>query len=91
MLSEELKNLVSRLGTLVVVENNEPKFVVMSYDKFNGVIPATLSSGVIHKSIDNSGNFAQDGSEEITDRLNKEILALKEQVAEKEKELSIIE
>jgi len=50
----------------------------MSYDKFNGVI---------HKSIDNSGNFAQDGSEEITDRLNKEILALKEQVAEKEREL----
>lgn len=79
MISEELKNLVSQLGTLVIVENNQPKFIVFSYDKFNGVI---------HKSIDNSGNLAQDSNEELIDRLNKEILALKEQVAEKERELS---
>lgn len=79
MISEELKDLISRLGSLVIVENNQPKFIVLSYDKFNGVI---------HKSIDNSGNFDKDGNEELIDRLNKEILALKEQVVEKEKELS---
>ncbi|MBI2003470.1 MAG: hypothetical protein HYS78_00595 [Parcubacteria group bacterium] len=79
MLSKELERLVSSLGGLVIIENSQPKFVVLSYDKF---------MSVIHKSIDNSGNFSQDGSEEITDRLNKEILALKEQVAEKERELS---
>ena len=80
MIPEETKDLVSKIGgTLVIVENNQPKFVVMAFDKF-------LS--VIHKSIDNSGNFDKDNSEEIVDRLNNEILALKEQVAEKEKELS---
>lgn len=98
MISEELKNLVFRFGTLIIVENNQPKFVVMSYDK------AKETLGFIHKSIDNHDNFdkdinedieetfkGSDGSdqreEEIVDRLNKEILALKEQVAEKEKEL----
>lgn len=80
MLNQETKDLVSKIGgTLVIVENNQPKFVVMAFDKF---------LAVIHKNIDNSGNFDKDNSEEIVDRLNKEILALKEQVAEKEKELS---
>lgn len=102
MISEETKDLVSKIGgTLVIVENNQPKFVVMAFDKFLSVITATSSSGVIHKSIDKSGNFDKDNSEmpnvsgyhvqpdeEIIDRLNNEILALKEQVAEKEKELS---
>ena len=80
MISQELKKLVSELGTLVVIEENQPKFIVMSYDKFKGL--------VIHKNIDNSGNFDKYSSEEVIDRLNSEILALKEQVAEKEKELS---
>lgn len=78
MINEELKNLVSSLGTLVIVENNQPRFIVMTYDKF---------SSVIHKSVDNSSNFDKDSNEEIVDRLNEEILALKEQVAEKEKDL----
>lgn len=78
MINEELKNLVSQFGTLVLVENNQPKFIVMTYDKF---------SSVIHKRIDNSGNFDKDSNEEIVDRLNEEILALKEQVAEKERQL----
>ena len=80
MISEELKNLVSRFGTLILIEENTPKFVVMSYD--------TAKDLVIHKNIDNSGNFDKDSNEEIIDRLNKEISALKDQVAERERELS---
>ena len=81
MISEELKKLVFHLGSLVVVENNQPKFVVMTYDKFNKVI---------HKSFDNSQDFDKDIREEAEEaiaRLNKEILVLKEQTAEKEKEI----
>lgn len=81
MLSEELKNLVSQLGSLAVVENNQPRFIIMTYDKFNSVI---------HKSVDNSSDFDKnrnEESEEIIDRLNEEIFALKEQVSEKEKDL----
>jgi len=83
MLSEELKELVSNFGTMIIVENNQPKFVVMSYGRAREL--------VIHKNIDNSGdfvNFDRDSGEETIDRLNKEILVLKEQVAEKEKGLS---
>jgi len=78
MLSDELKNLVSQIDSLILVEDNQPKFIVMTYDRFNSVI---------HKSVDNSGNFDKDNNEETVDRLNKEILVLKEQVAEKEKDL----
>ena len=81
MLSEELKNLVSELGTMIIVEANRPRFVVLSYDKFRQVI---------HKSFDNSQDFDKDireEAEEAIDRLNKEILVLKEQTAEKEKEI----
>ena len=81
MLSEEMKNLVSRFGTVIVIENNEPKFLVASYDAAKNL--------VIHKNIDNSGSFDKNYSEEITDRLNKEILALKEEIARKEKEVSV--
>lgn len=82
MISEELKNLVSRFGTMIIIENNKPKFVVMSYDVAEGL--------VIHKNIDNSGNFdkdSKDSNEEIIDRLNKEISILKDQVAERERDL----
>lgn len=115
MISDELKNLVSRFGTLIIVENNQPKFVVMSYDKaketlgfiHKSVDPLASSGSTLSgsRSVDNHDNFdkdinedieetfkGNDGSdqreEEIVDRLNKEILALKEQVAEKEKELT---
>ena len=63
-----------------MVEDNQPKFVVISYEKYKEL--------VIHKSIDNSGNFDKYSNEEVVDRLNKEISVLKEQVSEKEKELT---
>jgi len=65
------------------MENGEPAFIVLTYDKYKGL--------VIHKNVDNSGNFdkdSKDSSEEMIDRLNKEISALKDQVAEREREIS---
>ena len=95
MLIDELKNLVSRIGSLVWVENNQPRFIVMTYDKFNSVIhksidnpTGSLSTLSENRSVDNSDNFDKDINEGIIDRLNEEILVLKEQVAEKEKELA---
>ena len=80
MLSKELQELVSNLGGLLIVENGHPEFVVLTYEKYKGL--------VIHKNIDNSGNFDKDSNEEIIDRLNKEISVLKDQVAERERELT---
>ena len=79
MLSEELKNLVSHIGAVVVADGNQPKFVVLSYERLKDIL--------IHKNIDNYENPGND-NEEILERLNNEILILKAEVAEKEKELS---
>lgn len=83
ILSKDLQELVSNIGGLVIVENGRPDFVVLTYEKYKDL--------VIHKNVDNSGNFdkdSKDSNEEIVDRLNKEISALKEQVAEREREIS---
>ena len=79
MLSKDLQELVSNLGGLLILENGRPEFIVLTYEKYKGL--------VIHKNIDNSGNFDKDSNEEIIDRLNKEIFALKDQVAERERDL----
>ncbi|MEK7579853.1 MAG: hypothetical protein AAB469_01520 [Patescibacteria group bacterium] len=79
-MNDEIKNLVSKLGALAILEEGEPKFVILSYEKAKSLI--------IHKNIDNSVYSDKDSSEEI-DRLNREILILKEEVAQKERELSV--
>lgn len=80
MLNDELKNLVNQIGAIVVVENSQPKFIVVSYERFKDLL--------IHKNIDNNENPGNDVNEEIIERLNDEISALKAEVAEKEKELT---
>lgn len=80
MINEELKNLVNHIGAIVVVEDGQPKFIVVSYDRFKDLF--------IHKNIDNSENSSNDINEELLERLNNEISALKTEVAEKEKELT---
>ena len=80
MLNDELKNLVNHVGAIVVVENSQPKFIVVLYERFKDLL--------IHKNVDNNENFSNDINEEIIERLNDEISALKAEVAEKEKELT---
>ena len=80
MLNDELKNLVNQIGAIVVVENSQPKFIVVSYERFRDLF--------IHKNVDKNENPSNDINEEIIERLNDEISALKAEVAEKEKELT---
>jgi len=80
MLNDELKNLVNQIGAIAVVENGQPKFIVVSYDRFKDLL--------IHKNVDNNENLGNDINEELIERLNDEISALKAEVAEKEKELT---
>ena len=70
--------------------------MVMSYDTAKGLVihknvdPSTGSESTLsgYRSVDNSGNFDKDSNEEMIDRLNKDISALKDQVAEREREIS---
>ncbi len=79
MLNDELKNLVNQIGAILVVENGQSKFIVLSYDRFKDLL--------IHKNVDSNENLSNDINEELIERLNDEISALKAEVAEKEKEL----
>lgn len=68
-----LKELAKKLGGILVLNGNEPEFIILSYDQY--------------KKIDNAANGEENsgGNEEETiEKLNREILALKEEIRQKE-------
>lgn len=71
---KRLKELAKKLGGILVLNGNEPEFVILSYDQY--------------KKIDNAVNDEENlggGEEEKTiEKLNREILALKEEIRQKE-------
>ena len=71
----KLKEIAKRLGGILVMQGNDPEFVVMSYDRFNALEEGAQSIPVsqIHPE-----------EEQMIDALNKEILALKEEIRQKE-------
>jgi len=101
MFSEEIKKLIDKIGGLIVVENNQPKFIFLSYEKFKEFVNFTKNTDIIHKNVDNvdkldkigvnyseSVNHSEEQSEEhLIEKLNKQILALKEEIEAKEKNI----
>ncbi|MEK7616248.1 MAG: hypothetical protein AAB420_03530 [Patescibacteria group bacterium] len=71
----KLKEIAKRLGGILVMDGNEPEFVVMSYDRFNAL-------EAVPQSVPVSQAVPED--EQLIDALNKEILALKEEIRQKE-------
>jgi hypothetical protein len=69
---EELKKLVRRFGSVVLFDDNKPELVILPYDKA-GIEPETTEVEDQHE------------QQEI-ERLNNEILALREELAQKERE-----
>jgi len=70
---EELKKLVRRFGSVVLFNNNKPELVVMSYDKAG---------------VDSQTEEIEDQHEQQEiERLNNEILALREELAQREREI----
>lgn len=91
----KLKELVHKLGGLLVLDGDEPAFVVLSYDKYqkidagslrqseNDASEEALASGrngwdslVVANGVGDDGNTVE--------KLNQEILALKEEIRQKE-------
>lgn len=70
---DELKKLVRRVGSAVLFDGNNPELVVLPYDKAG-----------IDSSNEESGN--QYEQQEI-ERLNNEILALREELSQREQEI----
>ena len=68
----ELKKIVRRLGSIIVFDNNKPELIILPYDKISGV--------------NGEESFNQGESEEI-EKLNNEILALQNELEEREREI----
>lgn len=72
---EQLKRLVRKLGGVLVLNGNEPEFVILSYDQYAKEDDATSD-------IEESSGGQED--EKTIERLNQEILALKDEIRQKE-------
>ena len=89
-----LKNLVKKLGGLLVLDGEEPIFVMLSYDKYQKM-EAGMEAGeeipVSRGNLEESGAAnGIDDDEAAVEKLNQEILALKEEIRQKE-EAELIE
>lgn len=80
-----LKDLVKKLGGLLVFDGDEPTLVVLSYEKFKKLdsseeIPVSHGNGF--GALIASNGIQED--EDTVEKLNQEILALKEEIRQKE-------
>lgn len=69
----QLKKLTERLGGILVLNGDEPEFVILSYDQYKKIDRTTEGLGL-----------EGEDDEKTIDKLNQEILALKEEIRQKE-------
>ena len=72
----QLKKLAKKLGGILVLDGNEPEFVILPYDQYEKGNGAPDDSGENTKGLDEE--------DKTIDKLNREILALKEEIRQKE-------
>jgi hypothetical protein len=77
---DELKNLAKKMGGVVIINNNIPEFVILSYENYRK-IEGDKNHPIEKTQIGRQGEEAQ-----LIERLNKEILALKEEIKQREEE-----
>ncbi len=98
---EELKKLVKNSTAVLVLDNGEPSFVILNYTTYKDLV---LGEPVKEVKISHAGNgngaHLANGSAakeevrpetepEVLERINQDILALKEEIEKEEKMLSI--
>lgn len=100
---DELKKLVKHSTAVLVLDNGEPSFVILNYDMYKDLVLGNKEKEKeikINHTITNGINHGEDRTTpikpalpdnelEILERINKDILALKEEIEKEEKMLSI--
>lgn len=71
----ELKELAKKLGGIVVMNGNVPEFVVLSYLNYRKLDGLNEETNRMNKT---------NPEEDVIEKLNREILALKEEIRQKE-------
>lgn len=101
--TKELQKLARKVGGLVVIENDKPAFVILNYDKFSELSgienPLLENPEILDEDFQESftgemlkadlpapaGNLLPE--DEAVEELNKEVMALAEEIENKEKNL----
>ncbi|MDP3697404.1 MAG: hypothetical protein Q8R55_05300 [Candidatus Taylorbacteria bacterium] len=89
----ELKKLIKNSTAVLVLDDGEPSFVMLGYNTYKDMVAEKGGEKEIKITQNYNGAAFSGGSfhekeTEILDRLNKEILALKNQIEMEEKGLS---
>ncbi len=89
----ELKKMLKKSTAVLILENGEPSIVVVDYKTYKELLGDVEDSDSKESSLPTppalAGINRQSDEMELLGRINKDILALKEQIEEEEKELSI--
>jgi len=96
---DELKKLVKNSTAVLVLDNGEPSFVILKYDTYKDLVlqepvkEVKISHAVNNHAINPANGLSKDNSSEVElevlERINKDILALKEEIEKEEKVASI--
>lgn len=81
---EQLKKLVKKLGGILVLDGNKPEFVLLSYDQYKKMDMAAGDGEVPISQEEPERQEEQPEDEKTIEKLNREILALKEEIHQKE-------
>ena len=87
----ELRKILKSSGSVLVLENNEPDFIILDYDFYKRSLEETKVDKVPDTAgLISVGQAASAKEAEIMERLNKEILTLKQQIETEEREIENI-
>lgn len=92
---DELKKLVKHSTAILVLDNGEPAFTILSYDMYKDLVLNAKEKEIkINNTSTNMANGLSHGQREekneleILERINKDILALKSEIEKEERVLS---
>ena len=91
----ELKKLIKNSVAVLVLDSGQPSFVVMDYKMYKDLVSDRIGEKevkitreqYVNNGFNGYGHSSHERDIEVLERLNKEILALKNQIESEEKEL----
>ena len=98
---DELKKLVKHSTAVLVLDNGEPSFAILSYEMYKDLVLGSkekeikinhaVSNGTSHNEVPTSPikPTLPDNELEILERINKDILALKSEIEKEEKMITV--
>lgn len=85
----ELKKLVKNSTAVLVLDNGEPSFVILNYNMYKDLVLQEPAKEIKITNGLNKDEVKPEMETEVLEKINKDILALKEEIEKEEKMLTI--